>query len=247
MKKACTPEQKSKRKRWKVIFLVAVLLIIAIFVVTLGVYNCWWVYNDETHPIQIERKFKAKYIWNGKYDSLDGLYPVRNVNMHEDKPAFIAETTPDFFVFIEVWLTRQGNYQYVYHDTDYLQKELSAILRSVDDNVEDKLWARMRYTMPEEDKYGADINWKYFDSLGFWCEADEHGEILFRMESPYKAAGVSPDDERYLFWIYPFDPKAVPVAKIDGELVNLISMKPYSDEEEQIETFTFSFMHKSHL
>ena len=246
MKKACTSEQKSKRKRWKVIFLVAVLLIIAIFVVTLGVYNCWWVYNDETHPIQIERKFKAKYIWNGKYDSLDGLYPVRNVNMHEDEPAFIAETTPDFFVFIEVWI-RQDYCKYVYHDTDYFQKELSTILRFVDDNVEDKLWARMRYTMPEEDKYGADINWKYFDDLGIWCEADEHGEILFRAESPYKAAGVSPDEERYLFWIYPFDPKAVPVAKIDGELVNLISMKPYSDEEEQIEKFTFSFMHKSHL
>ena len=246
MKKACTPEQKSKRKRWKVIFLVAVLLIIAIFVVTLGVYNCWWVYNDETHPIQIERKFKAKFIWNGKYDSLDGLYPVRNVNMSEDRQAFIAETTPDFFVFIEVWI-RQDYCQYVYHYTDYLQKELSTILRSVDDNVEDKLWARMRYTMPEEDKYGADINWKYFDSLGFWCEADEHGEILFRAESPYKAAGVAPDDERYLFWIYPFDPKAVPVAKIDGELVNLISMKPYSDEEDQSETFTFSFMHKRRL
>ena len=245
MKKACTPEQKSKRKRWKVIFFVALLLIIAIFVVTLGVYNCWWVYNDETHPIQIERKFKAKFIWNGKYDSLDGLYPVRNVNMSEDKPAFIAETTPDFFVFIEVWLTRQGNYQYVYHYTDYLQKELSTILRSVDDNVEDKLWARMRYTMPEEDKYGADINWKYFDSLGFWCEVDEHGEILFRAESPYKAAGVAPDDERYLFWQE--SSRAVPVAKIDGEFINLISMKPYSDEEEQIETFTFSFMHKSHL
>ena len=245
MKKACTPEQKSKRKRWKVIFFVALLLIITIFVVTLGVYNCWWVYNDETHPIQIERKFKAKYIWNGKYDSLDGLYPVRNVNMSEDKPAFIAETTPDFFVFIEVWLTRQGNYQYVYHDTDYLQKELSTILRSVDDNVEDKLWARMRYTMPEEDKYGADINWKYFDSLGFWCEADEHGEILFRAESPYKAAGVAPDDERYLFWRD--NQKVVPVAKIDGEFVNLISMKPYSDEEEQIETFRLSFIHKNQL
>ena len=245
MKKACTPEQKSKRKRWKVIFLVAVLLIIAIFVVTLGVYNCWWVYNDETHPIQIERKFKAKFIWSGEYDSLDGLYPVRNVNMHEDKPAFIAETIPDFFVFIEVWLTRQGNYQYVYHYTDYLQKELSTILRFVDDNVEDKLWARMRYTMPEEDKYGADINWKYFDDLGFWCEADEHGEILFRMESPYKAAGVSPDEERYLFWQE--SSRAVPVAKIDGELVNLISMKPYSDEEEQIERFRLSFIHKRHL
>ena len=246
MKKACTPEQKSKRKRWKVIFLVAVLLIIAIFVVTLGVYNCWWVYNDETHPIQIERKFKAKFIWSGEYDSLDGLYPVRNVNMSEDRQAFIAETTPDFFVFIEVWI-RQDYCQYVYHYTDYLQKELSTILRFVDDNVEDKLWARMRYTMPEEDKYGADINWKYFDSLGFWCEADEHGEILFRAESPYKAAGVAPDDERYLFWIYTAVSKAVPVAKIDGELVNLISMKPYSDEEDQIETFTFSFIHKRRL
>ena len=53
MKKACTPEQKSKRKRWKVIFLVTVLLIIAIFVVTLGVYNYRWVFDELTHPIRI--------------------------------------------------------------------------------------------------------------------------------------------------------------------------------------------------
>ena len=103
----------------------------------------------------------------------------------------------------------------------------------------------MRYAMPEDNKYGADINWKYFDDLGIWCEADEHGEILFRAESPYKAAGVAPDDERYLFWRD--NQKVVPVAKIDGEFINLISMKPYSDEEKQIETFTFSFMHKIHL
>ena len=244
MKKACTPEQKSKRKRRRVIFFVTLLLIIAIFVVALGIYNCWWVYNDETHPIHIERKLKEKYIWNGKYDSLDGLYPVRNVNMHEDKPAFIAETTPDFFLFIEVWLTRQGNYKYVYHDTECFQRELFKALDAIDRDT-DKLWARMRYAMPEDDKYGADINWKYFDDLGIWCEADEHGEILFRAESPYKAAGVAPDDERYLFWRD--NQKVVPVAKINGEFINLISMKPYSDEEEQIETFTFSFMHKSHL
>ena len=246
MKKTYTPEQKLKRRRRRVIFLVTLLLIIAVFVVALGIYNCWWVYNDETHPIHIERKLKEKYIWNGKYDSLDGLYPVRNVNMHEDKPAFIAETTPDFFVFIEVWLTRQGNYKYVYHDTECFQRELFKALHAIDRDT-DKLWARMRYTMPQDDKYGADINWKYFDDLGIWCEADEHGEILFRAESPYKAAGVAPDDERYLFWIYTAVSKAVPVAKIDGEFINLISMKPYSDEEEQIETFTFSFMHKSHL
>ena len=103
----------------------------------------------------------------------------------------------------------------------------------------------MRYAMPEDDKYGADINWKYFDDLGIWCEADEHGEILFRAESPYKAAGVAPDDERYLFWRD--NQKVVPVAKIDGEFVNLISMKPYSDEEEQIETFRLSFIHKNQL
>ena len=240
MKKTYTPEQKSKRRRRRVIFFVTLLLIIAVFVVALGIYNCWWVYNDETHPIHIERKLKEKYIWNGKYDSLDGLYPVRNVNMHEDKPAFIAETTPDFFLFIEVWLTRQGDYQYVYHAGGDHQGK---ILAKAD--IGRYLWARMRYTMPQDDKYGADINWKYFDDLGIWCEADEHGEILFRAESPYKAAGVAPDDERYLFWRD--NQKVVPVAKINGEFINLISMKPYSDEEEQIETFTFSFMHKSHL
>ena len=240
MKKTYTPEQKSKRRRRRVIFFVTLLLIIAVFVVALGIYNCWWVYNDETHPIHIERKLKEKYIWNGKYDSLDGLYPVRNVNMHEDKPAFIAETTPDFFLFIEVWLTRQGDYQYVYHAGGDHQGK---ILAKAD--IGRYLWARMRYTMPQDDKYGADINWKYFDDLGFWCEADEHGEILFRAESPYKAAGVAPDDERYLFWRD--NQKVVPVAKIDGEFVNLISMKPYSDEEEQIETFRLSFIHKNQL
>ena len=223
MKKTYTPEQKSKRRRRRVIFFVTLLLIIAVFVVALGIYNCWWVYNDETHPIHIERKLKEKYIWNGKYDSLDGL-----------------------FLFIEVWLTRQGNYKYVYHDTECFQRELFKALHAIDRDT-DKLWARMRYAMPEDDKYGADINWKYFEDLGIWCEADEHGEILFRAESPYKAAGVAPDDERYLFWIYTAVSKVVPVAKIDGEFINLISMKPYSDEEEQIETFTFSFMHKSHL
>ena len=240
MKKTYTPEQKSKRRRRRVIFLAMLLLIIAVFVVALGIYNCWWVYNDETHPIHIERKLKEKYIWNGKYDSLDGLYPVRNVNMHEDKPAFIAETTPDFFVFIEVWLTRQGDYQYVYHAGGDHQGK---ILAKAD--IGRYLWARMRYTMPQYDKYGADINWKYFEDLGIWCEADEHGEILFRAESPYKAAGVAPDDERYLFWRD--NQKVVPVAKIDGEFVNLISMKPYSDEEEQIETFRLSFIHKNQL
>ena len=240
MKKTYTPEQKSKRRRRRVIFFVTLLLIIAVFVVALGIYNCWWVYNDETHPIHIERKLKEKYIWNGKYDSLDGLYPVRNVNMHEDKPAFIAETTPEFFLFIEVWLTRQGDYQYVYHAGGDHQGK---ILAKAD--IGRYLWARMRYTMPQDDKYGADINWKYFDDLGFWCEADEHGEILFRAESPYKAAGVAPDDERYLFWRD--NQKVVPVAKIDGEFVNLISMKPYSDEEEQIETFRLSFIHKNQL
>ena len=240
MKKTYTPEKKSKRRRRRVIFLVTLLLIIAVFVVALGIYNCWWVYNDETHPIHIERKLKEKYIWNGKYDSLDGLYPVRNVNIHEDKPAFIAETTPDFFVFIEVWITRQGDYQYVYHAGGDHQGK---ILAKAD--IGRYLWARMRYTMPEDDKYGADINWKYFEDLGIWCEADEHGEILFRAESPYKAAGVAPDDERYLFWRD--NQKVVPVAKIDGEFVNLISMKPYSDEEEQIETFRLSFIHKNQL
>ena len=242
MKKTYTPEQKSKRRRRRVIFFVTLLLIIAVFVVALGIYNCWWVYNDETHPIHIERKLKEKYIWNGKYDSLDGLYPVRNVNMHEDKPAFIAETTPDFFLFIEVWITRKGDCQYVYHAGGDHQGK---ILAKAD--IGRYLWARMRYTMPQDDKYGADINWKYFDDLGFWCEADEHGEILFRAESPYKAAGVAPDDERYLFWIYTAVSKVVPVAKIDGEFVNLISMKPYSDEEEQIETFRLSFIHKNQL
>ena len=187
MKKTYTPEQKSKRRRRRVIFFVTLFLIIAVFVVALGIYNCWWVYNDETHPIHIERKLKEKYIWNGKY------------NIHEDKPAFIAETTPDFFLFIEVWLTRQGNYKYVYHNTKCFQRELSKALYAIDRDT-NKLWARMRYTMPQYDKYGADINWKYFEDLGIWCEADEHGEILFRAESPYKAAGVAPDDERYLFW-----------------------------------------------
>ena len=160
--------------------------------------------------------------------------------MHEDKPAFIAETTPDFFLFIEVWITRKGDCQYVYHAGGDHQGK---ILAKAD--IGRYLWARMRYTMPEDDKYGADINWKYFDDLGFWCEADEHGEILFRAESPYKAAGVAPDDERYLFWRD--NQKVVPVAKIDGEFVNLISMKPYSDEEEQIETFRLSFIHKNQL
>ena len=227
MKKTYTPEQKSKRRRRRVIFLAMLLLIIAVFVVALGIYNCWWVYNDETHPIHIERKLKEKYIWNGKYDS-----------------AFIAETTPDFFLFIEVWLTRQGNYKYVYHNTKCFQRELSKALYAIDRDT-NKLWAKMRYTMPEDDKYGADINWKYFDDLGIWCEADEHGEILFRAESPYKAAGVAPDDERYLFWRD--NQKVVPVAKINGEFINLISMKPYSDEEEQIETFRLSFIHKNQL
>ena len=184
MKKTYTPEQKSKRRRRRVIFFVTLLLIIAVFVVALG---------------------KEKYIWNGKYDSLDGLYPVRNVNMHEDKPAFIAETTPDFFLFIEVWITRKGDCQYVYHAGGDHQGK---ILAKAD--IGRYLWARMRYTMPQDDKYGADINWKYFDDLGIWCEADEHGEILFRAESPYKAAGVAPDDERYLFWRD--NQKVVPVA-----------------------------------
>ena len=62
MKKTYTPEQKSKRRRRRVIFFVTLLLIIAVFVVALGIYNCWWVYNDETHPIHIERKLKEKYI-----------------------------------------------------------------------------------------------------------------------------------------------------------------------------------------
>ena len=181
MKKTYTPEQKLKRRRRRVIFFVALFLIIAVFVVAMGIYNCWWVYNDETHPIHIERKLKEKYIWNGKYDS-------------EDKPAFIAETTPDFFVFIEVWLTRQGDYQYVYHAGGDHQGK---ILAKAD--IGRYLWARMRYTMPQYDKYGADINWKYFEDLGIWCEADEHGEILFRAESPYKAAGWHPTTKDIYF------------------------------------------------
>ena len=55
MKKTYTPEQKSKRRRRRVIFLVTLFLIIAVFVVALGIYNCWWVYQRK---IYLEREIR---------------------------------------------------------------------------------------------------------------------------------------------------------------------------------------------
>ena len=215
MKKACTPEQKSKRKRWKVIFLVALLLIIAIFVVTLGVYNCWWVYNDETHPKRIERKFRVNYIWSGRLESIEGVYPIYNVNDEIEMYMVVAE--PDYYVFVKPDNERQKYLRDVYR-TDFY---------------------RYRYTMPEDDRYGADINWQYDEKAGIWREVDESGERIAIGNGPYEVAGIAPETKKYIIWTQ--DGNAVPTVKIDGEFINLISMQPYLPDAEHIEEMSILF------
>ena len=117
MKKTYTPEQKSKRRRRRVIFFVTLLLIIAIFVVALGIYNCWWIFDESTHPIMIERKFTVNYIWGGKLESIEGVYPIYNVNDEIEMYMLVAE--PDYYVFVKPDNERRKYLRDVYRSDFY--------------------------------------------------------------------------------------------------------------------------------
>ena len=215
MKKTYTPEQKSKRRRRRVIFLVTLLLIIAVFVVALGIYNCWWIFDESTHPIMIERKFTVNYIWGGKLENIEGVYPIYNVNDEIEMYMLVAE--PDYYVFVKPDNERRKYLRDVYRSDFY----------------------RYRYTMPEDDRYGADINWQYDEKVGIWREVDESGERIAMDKGPYEAAGIAPETKKYIIWTQ--GNNAVPAVKIDGEFINLISMQPYSPDAERIEEMSILF------
>ena len=202
MKKTYTPEQKSKRRRRRVIFLVALFLIIAVFVVALGIYNCWWIFDESTHPIMIER-------------NIEGVYPIYNVNDEIEMYMLVAE--PDYYVFVKPDNERRKYLRDVYRSDFY----------------------RYRYTMPEDDRYGADINWQYDEKVGIWREVDESGERIAMDKGPYEAAGIAPETKKYIIWTQ--GNNAVPAVKIDGEFINLISMQPYSPDAERIEEMSILF------